>query len=86
MKKPREILTQLAGGASVCWDKEGVFESTKALEFTDQALTALAEWVEGEKKSHAINMVTHKEYHRNCPYCEQNLALSDIAKKLKEEK
>jgi len=43
---PAELLTQLAGAASVCWEhveEAGVFDSEQALRFADQALERLIE-------------------------------------------
>lgn len=40
---PKEVLGLLAGAASVCWNKERVFESEKASKFVDDALERLIE-------------------------------------------
>ena len=37
----RELLGQAIGEASVCWDKDGVFESTRASLIVDRLATAL---------------------------------------------
>ena len=45
MSKPREILGELAGYASMCWEPrpKGVFDSDEATKGVNQALSALSE-------------------------------------------
>ena len=48
----------------------------------DKTLASIRELVEGRRKPHAVDMVEHKEYVRDCPYCEQNKAIEDALKEL----
>jgi deoxycytidylate deaminase len=81
----REIITQLAGSASVCWDKqatsrgsENVFNSTQAMKFVEEALLALHTMIMEKKKRKCSG---HNEV---CPCltCEKdiyNKAIEDCA-------
>ncbi len=42
-----QLLGELAGAASLCWDPkpEGVFESTRAAELVDHAVTRLSQLI-----------------------------------------
>ena len=47
----KEIVTRLAGSASLCWTETpaGVFDSTQALKFTDEALSEIEAEIEKRK-------------------------------------
>jgi len=86
MKTPKEIIGELAGYASLCWQPRptGVFDSTEASKAVDQALSALRECVLAKKIT------------RSCPYSNikcctmqdysKNQALQDIANLFGDEK
>jgi len=62
MRKDEEILGELAGSASLCWQPRptGVFDSTEATKFVTQALSALREYyrLEIEKAIDKLNMAS----------------------------
>jgi len=83
MKTPKEIIGELAGYASLCWQPRptGVFDSTEASKAVDQALTALREVVLSyQLKYGQLDMKLERE---KVVY---NRALEDIANLFGDEK